>query len=261
MAIGAGEGLTALMALIDIEALVNGSWDTRMDAAIGWVKEAGFSRAQQFIQTLYPNEIHGLEGHCVNPKCDYNFTPQDIQEMEFNGGWIECPKCGTVQNPMDERKTNRVGLTPGEMGQIGENIVQGMGSIPLLGRITWVSNMVNFPIDMIAGEYGVEVKTNHSEAQPRFKLGGSGLLGRQGTQQGKLRYVESEGLRPALVGVRLNFYTDKADIFVRPDSFTDTWIGQSSLEHVATVDFSQFNPFKNPEDVPQNLPDDDDIPF
>jgi hypothetical protein len=68
--------------------------------------------------------------------------------------------------------------------------------------------------------------------------------------------------------VRLNFYTDKADIFFR-EGLTDTWIGNAQLMHVATVDFTNLNPFKNPSDVPpaSELPDDDstppvdDIPF
>ncbi|HMD81950.1 MAG TPA: hypothetical protein VKE92_11610 [Anaerolineales bacterium] len=232
-----------------------------------WVKWAGpasnFSRAQQYLQTVYPNEVHGIGGHCQNPKCDYEFTPQDQEEIEFNGGWFTCPKCNYTQNVYAEEKRNKVGLSPDEMGNLGEQIVSRLGQIPGLGKITWVSNYARFPIDMIAGDYGVEVKTNHSEAQPRFKLGGGwpGQDKRQGTQEGKLQYCKQEGLRPALVGVRLNFYTDKADIFVRPDSFTDTWIGAPSLSHVATVDFTDLNPFKRPEDVPQNLPDDDNIPF
>lgn len=219
----------------------------------------GFTRAQEYLQSIYPQEVHGLAGHCVNPKCDYNFTPADQQEIEQDGGWFTCPKCGTIQNVYSAEKLNRVGLTPDQMGQIGEDIISRLHTIPLLGEITWESNQKNFPIDAIAGDYGVEIKTNHSESQPRFKLGGSMPGGgRQGTQKGKLQYCEMEGLRPALVGVRLNFYSDKADIFVRPDSFTDTWIGAPQLHHVATVDFTDLNPFKHPEDVPQNLPDDDD---
>lgn len=225
---------------------------------------SNFSRAQQYLQTVYPNEVHGLGGHCQNPKCDYEFTPADEQLINQDGGWFQCPKCNTTQNVYSETKTNRVGLSPDEMGKIGENVVTGMGTIPLLGKITWTSSYKNYPIDLIAGEYGVEVKTNHSEAQPRFKLGGGDWRtgqSRTGDAAGKLKFCEQEGLRPALVGVRLNFYTDKADVFVRPDSFTDTWIGSPVLKHVAQLDFTNLNPFKNPEDVPQNLPDDDDIPF
>lgn len=228
---------------------------------------SGFTRAQEYFAQLYPNEIHGLPGDCINPKCNYVFTPQDVDEIQRQNGWFTCPNCGWTYNYLDEsfqNGRNRVGMTPKEMGDIGETLVNRMGQIPLLGEITWSSPDYNFPIDLIAGDFGVEVKTNHSESQPRFKLGGSNHAGgRQGTLQGKMMYVESEGLRPALVGVRLNFFTDKADVFVRPDSFTDTWIGAPSLTPVATLDFTDLNPFKHPEDVPHDLPEDDDsdIPF
>src|SRR6185437_11434433 len=99
------------------------------------------------------------------------------------------------------------------MGDIGEKIVENMGTIPELGNISWIAHSYNFPIDMIAGDFGVEIKTNHSESQARFKLGGgNNPEGSAYTLKAKLQYVQSENLRPALVGVRLNFYTDKADI-------------------------------------------------
>lgn len=222
-------------------------------------------RADRFFNQLHPDETHGAGGDCINPKCDYIFTDQDMNEMEQHGGWFTCPQCDWTYNYFAEERRNKVGLLPTEMGDIGEEVVQRMKYIPLLGEITWASPEKNFPIDLIAGDFGVEVKTNHSEAQPRFKLGGGNNPGGTSvTRSGKLKYCETEGLRPALVGVRLNFYTDKADIFVRPDSFSDTWIGAAALQHVATVDFTDLNPFKHPEDVPppSELPDDDEgIPF
>lgn len=47
-----------------------------------------------------------------------------------------------------------------------------MGQLPGVGTITTIFELKNNPIDAIIGSYGVEIKTNHSEAQPRFKLGG-----------------------------------------------------------------------------------------
>lgn len=224
-------------------------------------------QAQHFMKGLYPDEQHGAGGDCDNPKCDYVFTPQDIAQMEKDGGWFTCPQCDHTYNYLDtEQRRTRIGLTPTQMGDIGEKVVSGMKTIPTLGPITWTSPDYNFPIDMIAGDFGCEIKTNHSESQPRFKLGGGNNPGgTKATLAGKLKYCQSEGLRPALIGVRLNFYTDKADVFVRPDSFTDTWIGNPTLQHVATVDFTSLNPFKHPEDVPSpsELPQDSDsdIPF
>lgn len=241
-----------------------------------WTKKAtainyNLVNAQKYLNGLYPDEVHGVGGDCLNPKCNYVFSPQDEQEMQQNRGWFTCPKCHQTYNIFDTEaldKTNRVNLTPTQMGQMGETIVEEMGTIPQLGQITWISPGYHDPIDLIAGTYGVEVKTNHSEAQPRFKMGG-GAYGSTGKipMQEKANYCFQNGLQPALVGVRLNFYTDKADIFVRPGSFTDTWIGSSALQHVATQDFSKLNPYKNPQDVPppSELPESDDtdadIPF
>jgi hypothetical protein len=132
-----------------------------------------------YLQNLYPNEVHGLEGHCINPKCDYVFTSQDEAEMKTNSGWFTCPKCGQTYNYLDPAYNGtpggftRSGLTATEMGQIGEKIVQNLHSIPGVGEISQPSTAYQFPVDFIIGPYAVEVKTNHSESQPRFKLGGS----------------------------------------------------------------------------------------
>lgn len=226
--------------------------------------------AQKWLNQLYPTEVHSVGGDCVNPKCDYEFTPQDEAEIAQDSGWFTCPKCNLTYNYLDEseRRYNRVGMSPTEMGDIGEKVVEGMGTIPILGSISWASHDRTFPIDLIAGEYGVEVKTNHSEAQPRFKMGGGAYGPNQDKIPAKVKaeYCFQNGLRPALVGVRLNFYHNTADIFVRPDSFTDTWIGAAALQHAATVDFTALNPYKNPHDVPppSSLPEDDtdaDIPW
>lgn len=233
----------------------------------GTRKNYNLINAQKWLNQMYPAEVHGLGGDCINPKCDYEFTAQDEAVMAQDSGWFTCPQCDQTYNYLDtEVRHNKVGMTPMEMGNIGEKIVEQMGTIPLLGPITWVSNEYTSPLDMIAGPYGVEIKTNHSEAQPRFKLGGgaySKYLNKNPLKE-KTEYCFQNGLQPALLGVRLNFYYDTADIFVRLNSFTDTWISNAELEHVATLDFSDLNPYKRPEDVPppSEMPEDDsDIPF
>jgi hypothetical protein len=223
-----------------------------------------------YLQNLYPDEVHGLEGHCINPKCDYVFTAQDQEEMQSNSGWFTCPKCDHTYNYLDPSYNGtpggytRSGLTATQMGEIGEKIIENLHSIPGVGEITENHAAYNFPVDFNIGPYAVEVKTNHSESQPRFKLGGGA------ERAAKIQWAQQRGLIPALIGVRLNFYTDKADIFFRPQ-LSDTWIGSPDLRHVASVDFSNLNPFKNPHQVPppNDLPVDDstsppsdsDIPF
>ena len=242
----------------------------RISAAKNW----NHLQYQRWQAQQYPNEAHGLAGDCINPKCDYEFTFEDLQDMERYSGWFTCPKCQFTYNYLDttEKKITRSGLTMDQMGNIGESIIEQMGEIPSIGQVSTVFGLKQNPIDAIVGQYGVEIKTNHSEAQPRFKIGGENIwipeLGKAvRPKQAKEYYCMQHQLVPALVGVRLNFYNDTADIFFR-EGLTDTWIGNAKLLHVGTQNFSALNPFKNPEDVPpaSDLPDDDttppdDIPF
>jgi hypothetical protein len=233
-------------------------------------------RAQHFFNQLYPDEPHNVGGDCMNPKCDYKFTPEDFQEMETYSGWFTCPQCGWTYNYLaygNDRPGGytRSGLTMTQMGSIGENIVVGMGSIPGVGQILEITDTYQHPLDAIVGPYGCEIKTNHSEAQPRFKIGGEPVMyngQRVSARQAKIMYCHDNNLIPALIGVRLNFYTDKADVFFR-QGMSDTWIGGGQIQHVGTVDFRNLNPFPDPTDVPppSQLPEDDttpsdaDIPF
>lgn len=148
--------------------------------------------------------------------------------MEDFSGWFVCPKCGWGYNYFDQdiRQTTKVGLTLDQMGNLGEEIVGRMGEIPGVGPISIMYGLKNHPIDAVIGSYGVEIKTNHSEAQARFKMGGENIfipeLGRAvRPKAAKEYYCQQNGLVPALIGVRLNFYTDKADIFFR-EGMTDT---------------------------------------
>lgn len=227
-------------------------------------------QAQRFYNGLYPQEEHNAGGDCMNPRCDYVLTPQDWQDVEMSSGWFTCPKCGYSYNYLDPSYSEygkpggrtRAGLTTTQMGTIGEEIIQTMGSVPTLGQIITLFPEYTNPIDAIIGKFGVEIKTNHSEAQARFKIGGEPVRGAS-SRADKIRYCEENNLQPALVGVRLNFYTSKADVFARP-GLVDTWIGNPLMPHVGTVDFTSLNPFPDPQDVPPpaELPSDDsDIPF
>ena len=80
--------------------------------------------------------------------------------------------------------------------------------------------------------------THNSQAQERFKLGD-----RQERLK-KLQYCYENGLKPAIIGVRLNFFTSLAYVFFR-EGLTDTWIGNSKMQHVGTFNFEDLNPFKS----------------
>jgi hypothetical protein len=214
-----------------------------------------------YLEQLNPGEIHNIGGECLNPKCNYVLSDQDRAEVDRNEGWFTCPKCDRTYNFYTDQNINgpggytRSGLSMSTMGQIGEEVVHRMGHVPGVGDITWWAGGLQSPLDFIIGPYGVEVKTNHSEAAQRFKLGGAQEV------EDKRQMAIQEGVTPAFIGVRLNFYTDVADLFFRPQ-LTDTWIGNPLMPHIAKVDFSQLNPYKHPEDVPQptQLPDDDSTP-
>lgn len=223
--------------------------------------------ARRWLDAKYPTEIHSAGGDCINPKCDYEFTDADKTEIVDSSGWFICPQCDYSYNYLDEayntydwqgRPTGgwtRAGITMDEMGGIGEEIVARLGAIEGVGQIIERHPTKQFPVDFTIGRYACEVKTNHSEAQPRFKLGGKAEV------QEKAAWAAQNGLVPALVGVRLNFYTDKADVFFR-EGLTDTWIGNEKLRWITQVSFKDLNPFRSDEDVPPALylPEDDETP-
>jgi hypothetical protein len=215
-----------------------------------------------FLEALNPDETHNAGGDCINPKCNYEFTDADKSEIARNNGWFTCPNCDWTYNYYSEvaSKSNpggmtRAGLTMKQVGDIGQTVVTRMGDVPGVGEVTWISEDYTDPIDAIIGGYACEIKTNHSESTPRFKLGGAHEV-----LDKKLK-AEEFGLPPALIGVRLNFYSDMADIFFRPQ-LTDTWIGNPQMFHIAKVDFTDLNPYKSPSEVPppDQLPEDDETP-
>lgn len=224
-----------------------------------------------YMKGVYPDEIHNIGGDCPNPKCNYVFTPEDRSDIDMSDGWFTCPQCHMTYNLYDIGEPGKGGytraqiLTMTQMGQIGEEIINQMGSVPNVGQVLeyYGADLYNNPIDFHIGPYGCEVKTIHSEAIPRFKLiGGSPERTRQESIQAAITFCNQKGLIPAIMGVRLNFYTDVADIFFR-QGLKDTWIGATN--HVGTTNFASLNPFKDPSTVPppSELPNDSDsdIPF
>jgi hypothetical protein len=238
---------------------------------------------EQMNQTLWPGESHGISSDCPNPYCDYNLTSQDVEDAEMSGGAFTCPQCGWKYDlsPMlygEQRQRTRAGMTPAQMGQIGEDVIKQWadesGEIPGVGKILWESPDYNDPIDLVAGDFAIEAKTLHSEAFPRYKIAADpGSGGRRSTViQKKMNRMQElsqhlgKPLYPAMIGVRLNFYTNRADFFFA-NEYRDRLM--TAMTHIGSTDFSKLNPFKNPEDISsQQLPQqgetqdyDADIPF
>ena len=221
-----------------------------------------------YLQELAPNEQFEVPhegGHCVNPKCRMQF---DDSMLDMSGD-ITCPNCGTQNNVWSiydqPGGTTRAGLTPTAMGQIGEKVIEEMHEIPGVGTIAWMHDTYTSPIDCIVesqrGKFGCEIKTNHAQSQEQFKLGD------RAERTGKIKYCLENGLKPALIGVRLNFYTDLAYVFFR-EGMSDTWYSNQKMMHVATINFAHLNPFKSPDPAARHteienahLPDSDDTPF
>lgn len=239
---------------------------------------------QDLQNTLWPGESHGLGGDCPNPYCDYELTRQDYDDAEMSGGNFTCPKCGWHWNvaPMmyeEERQRTRTGMSLLDMGQIGEEAIKQWarqeGEIPGVGQILWESPDYHDPIDLVAGDYAIEAKTLHSESFPRFKIAadpGSGarradVIKKKHDRMEQLAQHLGKPLYPAMIGVRLNFYSNQADFFFAPE-YKDRMM--TSMTHLGSMDFSNLNPFKHPEDIAQqSLPaqgetssdPDADIPF
>lgn len=214
-------------------------------------------------------EVPNQGGHCVNPKCRQQFD----ESMLDWGGQVACPNCGTENDVWSQYENisnpggyTRAGLSPTSMGNIGEQVVERMHELPGVGTVAWMHETHKFPIDCIVesqrGKFGCEIKTNHAQSQEQFKLGD------RAERMNKIKYCFENGLKPALIGVRLNFYTDLAYVFFR-EGLSDTWIGNDKMMHVATVNFADLNPFKSPDPAARhleiqnaNLPDQsEDIPF
>lgn len=231
-------------------------------------------------QTLWPGEQHGIYSDCPNPYCDYMFTDEDVDHASVVGGAFQCPQCGWKfdlhKMLLGERDRTRSGMSLSEMGTLGENVVkayaQQMGEIPGIGPLTWESPTYQDPIDLVAGDFALEVKTLHSESFPRFKIaadpstGGAraDVIRKKHQRMNELSQHFGKPLYPGMLGLRLNFYTNRADFFFAPE-YKDRMM--TAMTHVGEYDFSALNPFKNPEDISaQALPAQgetagDDIPF
>jgi len=221
------------------------------------------------------DETHGLYGDCANPYCDYNMDEDDWRDVQMGEGRWQCPNCRWDQLVPDGDpygmlglKPTRSGLDTASMGSLGEEVAQAAardGALSPLGPLRWVSPDYNDPIDMVMGNNALEVKTLHSESFPRFKIAPSSVnrpgKNRAGTIAAKVQRARELGealghpLVEGLLGVRLNFYTGRADFFYAPE-YRDRMM--TAMEHLADYDFSKQNPFR--DHVPGELPQQGETP-
>jgi hypothetical protein len=195
-----------------------------------------------------PDEQHAPEGGWSYEQM-FDASGKDPEEQEWTPRFITDVDTGKqVLNPGGFA---HAGLTVKQMGDIGEAVVMRLGELPGVGAIMPMpTGAYNQPLDCMVenprGRFGCEIKANHSQAQPRFKIGG------RDERLAKIEECYLNGLKPALIGVRLNFFTNLAYVFFR-EGLTDTWIGNDRMMHVGTFNFEDLNPFRSPDPKAQEL--------
>lgn len=234
---------------------------------------------------------------CRNPTCNYFISPVELESMEQDGYYFSCPKCkrtyplldpapftirngAAVGNPQAQGQEaqgiknrnyeTQVGLTMKEQGDIAEDLVQGLKTIPGYGPITWWSQTYNDPIDGGCGQWGVEVKAICIDAKNhRF------IPGHKARKEQMIARAQELGFKGVLgVLVILDYRRSVADIYTM-EMPNEQWTTQAGRQTQGPVAFRSHNgqhlvaevPFKNPFLNPQNTEPQvyehtgDDIPF
>ena len=189
----------------------------------------------QIAQT--PEQASQLEHQgytkCHNQLCDWWISPLAAQQVAETGGQYTCPRCNlrydlnTVvgaylsENPtaFAPGGTTIAGIVPSEQGQIGEDLVEKLGSIPGYGPITWWhpgGAASPSPLDGACSgpggtTWGIEVKAVNWDAKNlRFLPGGPKYKAM------KNAHAEREGWAGILgILVMLNYRNGKADMYLR----------------------------------------------
>lgn len=205
---------------------------------------------------------------CANPSCSYMHAPGYADTQT-------CPSCGTTPeaaegyyNEAQQQLFNpgggtRSGLSlngPGSQGELGEQIVQELKTLPGYGPITWWSDQYRSPLDGATGEWGIEVKTANVD-NASYKMDPKPWEIEAKNEAGKLA-----GYKGILgVIVVLDFRRSLADIYVRPFPFPEDGGNTGLFWRASGPQGQQFKmieevPFTNPFMDPDH-PAPTEIPF
>jgi hypothetical protein len=221
---------------------------------------------------------------CPTPSCDFYLSPEQQTAIEQSNGYFTCPKCHQTYNlrhdvpeptvnmgsnyeeraPGQTGGLTKVGITPKDFGQIGENIIAQMGSIPGYGPITHMHSggaSANSTFDAYVDGWGVEIKAiDMRSLNHRWIPGGNdpgvNAMSRAEKVQKMNATAEEEGLKGCLgILVLLDFRRDKAEIFAREMPIDGTgvvnWRKHNGTRLVGEVPFT--SPFKDPNSpIPDN---------
>lgn len=217
-------------------------------------------------------DAHQLEatGHsaCLNPTCNYWWSPNRMAEHDELDK-LTCPNCQKSYNMWDPSPFGRTnspdptgfkpggmtyaGMPPGGVGDLGEEVVHDMGSIPGYGAITWWHpgpSSSTSPLDGATKDWGIEVKTMCLDAQNhKFVAGG------KPSRADKNQAVASAGYKGILaIFVLLDFRRSVADIYLQEQP-AGPWMnpaskrmsnGIASYRPDNAMHLVKETPFKNP---------------
>jgi hypothetical protein len=244
---------------------------------------------------------------CYNGQCNFHLSPETQQSVLTQGsGYYSCPSCQHSHDLMEDlpwhgaseeqaahneqkqnqeryeptEETYKPGFTPGgttriglslqEQAQIGEDLVEHLGSLPGYGPIVWWHQggaTETSPLDGATKEWGIEVKTiGYDATHHRF------IPGRPSEKDAKNKQAEEMRLKGVLgVLVLLNYRTSEADVYVKEMPITP-WNNASGREFRGVASFRSQgsthllekvkfnNPFMDPLSGTPSVAE-DDLPF
>jgi hypothetical protein len=256
-----------------------------------WAHQAGYVKC-------YTQRVQ-ITGKWYGQPCPFWISLEGQHHIEkVMGGYYTCPLCkqsydllvntlGTPSLDPTEAEENwrrdqetqpyffraggatYSGLTPGDHGQTGEDIVYKMGQIPGYGKITWWHHggaSSNSPLDGATADWGIEVKTiDYSAKHHRFMTATE-----RPRDDGTVYYERAEKMKDAIdsgkkgvlgVLVLLDYRRSVADVYVREFPARPNWeptdhkksgitnfrSGDGSVQHLV-AEVPIHNPLMDPHD-------------
>lgn len=250
------------------------------------------------IAASSPEESEALKNAdyqaCANGKCNFHIKPEAQQSVlqHPDQGYYTCPQCKFSADLLADEMpwhggdqdyiqtfaaggNTRIGLTMAEQAQIGEDLVERLGTIPGYGPIVWWHSgtaITSSPLDGATHDWGIEVKTIGFDAtHHRF------VPGRPAEREAKNRQAAEMGLKGVLgILVMLNYRTSMATIYAKEmplgpwtNSRGQSFAGVAAFRTNAAEQLLEQVPFKNPfmdphhpgPEAPAAKAPEDDLPF
>lgn len=245
------------------------------DADVPQLEAAGYVRCM----TNNWKKAQDARGMSINVPCPFWLSPE-TQSMVQNqmGGYYTCPVCNRSYDLLhalpwhgvgpDDAESNQredqqahnwhsgggtaVGLTMIQQAEIGENLVESLGTLGPYGPITWWHQggaQAGSPLDGATEDWGVEVKTiGYDAMHHRFVPGGV----RKDSEGNILRDEKAEKDAHALklnkkgvlgVLVLLDYRRSVADIYARE---YPSDVGVQAFRSKNATHLIKEVPFKNP---------------